>query len=251
VSRESVELDYRNKVGQIGRAALHALFPNDIEYYFLAIELVDSNGNSVDYFAWPILPDEIRQTDQEITRVGKTIGGVSVLKNTTFVPKMISMRGDFGRRFKIILGGNPLEFGGFRLSQQSGKFSITPPNFLQNPIPQFSSFAKNGYGCIKVLQSIKDKSKQLDENGKPFSVYLYNPILGNNYQVEFTNFTHMQDKNNYNMIPAYSMQLTAVAPLDSVLSRVANLTSTVKNLAISNLQKGANRVASNLRATLG
>jgi hypothetical protein len=247
MSVATTEASFKSKVAQIGRAGLHALFPKDIEYYFLAIELVDSQGNTVDYFAWPILPDEIKETQTEITNIRKTMGGVNVLKNPTFNPRTISIRGDFGRRFKLLLDGKPIELGGFSLSMQNGKFNINPPNLLDSNVAQFSSFVKSGYGCVKVLESIKEKSKKLDGDQQPFALYLYNPILGNNYQVEFNSFSQRQDKSEYNMRPAYDIQLTAIAPLDSVLSRRANLKSVLKNLSLSNLQKTANSVASGLR----
>lgn len=248
MSRESVESNFKDRVNDVGRAALAALFPNDIEEYLLALELVDSGGNTVDYFAWPILPDEIRDTHQEITTVKKTIGGIYVLKNTTFAPRQISISGTFGRRFKLLLNNHPVSFAGFSASQKNGKFNISAPNFLGKKVPEFSSFAKSGYGCIKVLESMKEKSKQVDGRGKPHSLYLYNPILGNNYQVEFMNFSHMQDKDQHNRVPAYSMQLTAVAALDSVLGY--SIQTNVKNITISSLQKMANNVANNLRSVL-
>ncbi len=251
MSLEATKSSFRSKLSQVGRATLNTLFPKDIELYMLSMELVNSQGQTVDYFAWPILPDEIRETNTEITNIRKTMGGVNVLKNPTFVPAQISIRGDFGRSFKILLGGQQIQFAGFGLSTSDGKFNITPPNTLENPIPQFSTFAKTGYGCVKLLEAIRDKSKKLDSDGKPFSLYLYNPILGGNYQVEFNSFQQMQDKNHYNMFPAYNMQLTGIAPLDSVLSRRANIRSALKNLSIHNLQKTANTVASSLRLIPG
>lgn len=248
MSTQAVEQRFKNAVTTLGRAALSALYPKDFEAYLLAIELVNSQGVTVDYFAWPILPEEIRETDSTITNVRKTLSGVNVLKNPTFNPRSISIRGDFGRRFKLLLGGQNVVFAGFGFSMQSGKFSVSSPKFLQNPVPQFSSFAKTGYGCVKLLEGIKEKSKTLDEDGKPYIVYLYNPILGNNYQVEFVSFTQAQDKGHYNMFPMYNIQLTAIAPLDAVLSRGQNLKSAIKNLKVNLLQKAANSIANNLRA---
>lgn len=248
MSRESIEADFKSKQLAIGRAALSALFPNDFESYMLALELVNSSGDTVDYFSWPILPDEIRETHQEITRVSKTIGGVYTLKNSTFTPRQISFRGTFGRRFKLLLNNNQVSFAGFSLSQKNGKFSITPPNLLGSKVPEFSSFAKTGYGCIKVLESMKEKSKAVDENGKSYALYFYNPILGNNYQVEINTFVHSQDKDQNNMLPAYSMQMTAVAPLDTLFARKrGRFESAVVNLSVSMLQKKANNITNSLK----
>lgn len=250
MSIQSVKNTFKERVSQLGKAALSALYPNDFPYFFIAFELVDSQNNSVDYFAFPILPDEIRETHQEITTVRKTIAGVYTVKNPSFTPRQISIRGTFGRSFKILLGGQQVEFAGFNLSIKNGKFNVSPPNFLENPVPQFSTFAKTGYGCIKVLEAIKEKSKKLDDYQKPFSLYLYNPILGGNYQVEFNSFTHMQDSDRSNMIPTYNVQLTAVASLDSILSGKANFKSALKNLAIGELQKDANRLANRVKSKL-
>lgn len=247
MSREVVENSFRTQLANIGRNALSALYPNDINLALIALELVDSNGSTVDYFAWPIMPSEIRETHQEITNIRKTIGGVYVLKNTTFAPRQISLSGTFGRRFKLLINGKQLELAGFRFSINSGKINIDPPNFLDKKVPEFSSFAKNGYGCIKIIEAMKEKSKKLDANGKPYSLYFYNPLFGNNYQIEIINFSHMQDENAHNMLPAYSLQCVAVAPLDSVLSRLSNINSALKNITFASLQKGANAIVSNLK----
>lgn len=245
---QDVEERFKSQSKRLGQAALHALYPKDFAYYFLALQLVDSSNNTIDYFSWPILPDEIREVQSEVTNVKKTIGGVHVLKNPTFTPRQISIKGDFGRRFKLLLGGTKVEFAGFNFSINSGKFNIANNNLLDGIVPQFSSFAKTGYGCIKVLEAIKEKSKKLDSNNKPYSLYLYNPILGNNYLVEFVTISHFQDKDRYNMIPAYQLQLVAIAPLDNIVSRVNNIKSALKNLTLAGLQKTANSVASSLRS---
>lgn len=242
ITARDVENQFIAQASSLGRALLSALYPSDIEYYMLALELVDSQGNTVDYFAWPILPDELSEVDLTLTNVRKTMMGVNVQKNQTFNPKSISLRGDFGRRFKILLGGNQVVFAGFGLSTTNGKFSITSPNFLSSEPPQFSTIAKTGYGCVKLLESIKDKSKQLDGHGRPFSLFLYNPILGNNYQVEFVSFKHSQDKDHYNMYPNYNIQLIATAPFEQTLRQ------RIKTLTVGFFQNRVNKLASNLRS---
>jgi hypothetical protein len=139
MAKQNFEEKFIQQVGQIGRAVMAAIFPKDFEYYALSIELCDSKGNVVDYFAWPILPHELYETHREITKVTKTMGGVSVYNNATFNPRAIVIKGDFGRRFKILLNGQAFEFGGIHVGISQGKFSVTAPNLLENPIPQFSS----------------------------------------------------------------------------------------------------------------
>lgn len=247
MSLEAIKLDYRSKLSRLGKAGLNAIFPKDQEYYLLALELVDSQKNTVDYFAWPILPVELRETHVESTTISRSLASVIALKNPTFNPRQIHITGTFGRDFKLLLGSSSIAFAGFSFSINNGKFDITAPNLLGNTIPQLSSFAKSGYGCVKVLEAIKEKSKKLDQFQKPYTVYLYNPILGNNYVVEFNSFSHLQNNSTYNMVPMYDIQLTAVASLDSVLSYGNNIKSALKNLTLSNIQKTASNVASGLR----
>lgn len=242
---------FRSKLAQLGRGTLHALFPNDFEFYSISLELVDSQGNTVDYFIWPINPKEIKEVQPEITNIRKTIGGVNVLKNSTFNPRTVLIRGNFGRDFVMLAGGQEFIFAGFGVSIRNGRFSVQKPDLLNNPIPQFSTFIKTGYGCVKLLESMKEKSRGLDEWKKPHSLYLYNPILGNNYQVEFKDFSPSQDEQNSNMLPTYNLTLVAVASLDSVFSRRANLNSGIKLTALSHLQKTANTLANNLKISLG
>lgn len=250
MSAQAVEKRFKEQLDNLGRNSLHALFPKDIEAYYIGLELVNSRGATVDYFAFPILPDEIRETDTTLTNVRKTMSAVNVMKNSTFNPRQIFIKGDFGRKFKLILGGKEIVFAGFGFSTTGSKFKIVPPGSLETLVPEFSSIAKSGYGCVKLLESIKEKSKQLDSEGKSHSLYLYNPILGNNYQVEFASFTQSQDKSHYNMFPTYTLQLTAVAQLDSILSRARNIKNAVKNLSINGLQKAANLLASDLKKTI-
>lgn len=250
MSVERTKNSYRARTAEIGRAALHALYPNDFEFYSVALELVDSQGNTVDYFIWPINPKEIKESQPEITNIRKTIGGVNVLKNSTFNPRTISIRGNFGRDFVALLGGQEFVFAGFGVSIRNGKFTIDKPDFLSNPVPQFSTFIKTGYGCVKLLESIKNKSRGVDEWNKPYSLYFYNPILGNNYQVEFKDFTPFQEERMANMIPSYNLTMVAVASLDSVLSRLTNLRSALKLTGMAHLQRTANTLANNLKISL-
>jgi hypothetical protein len=238
----AIDIKYSDLLKNIGKGAANALFPEEIPYYFLAFELFDSKGKTVDYFAFPVLPDEIQDSQPEITTIRKSIGAVSVLKNPTFNPRQINIRGDFGRKFRVLINGQKFDFAGIGAvikSIKNKKFSFKGA--------QFSSFAKNGYGCVKAIESIKEKSKQLDEYQKPHTLVLYNPILGNNYVVEFNNFTHKQDNGRYNMISGYAIQLTAVAPLNNLLSSSQNLLNSVKNISFGSLQKKANSIANKVK----
>lgn len=248
---EALESKRRSLVSTIGKAALHALYPKDFEYYLLALELVNSKGIAVDYFAFPILPHQIEERQVEITNVKKTMGGVTVLKTPTFIPVDITLSGDFGKKFKLTLGGRQIEFAGIRFSLSNGVFNVQadPLGNLLDKVSVFSSFAKTGYGCIKTIEAMKNKSKGLDSFGKPFSLYMYNPILGNDYQVEVLTFSHSQDRDQNNMVPKYSMAMKAVAPLSALTDW--NSFSGIRNIAINAVQGRLNNVLNRARTSIG
>lgn len=247
MSVASLNSRQRSLVNQIGKAGLHALYPKEFEHYFFSLELVDHAGNTIDYFAFPILPSSFSEEHQELTNIKKSMGGVVSIKNQTFVPKTINIKGDFGKKLKILLGGKQIEVFGLRFSIKDGNFGISgdPLGNLKKKFTQFSSFAKTGYGCVKIIEAMKDKSNQLVD-GKPTRLYCYNSMTGNNYQVEINRFTHAQDKQSFNMIPNYTLQMTAVAELDSLLE--FNPFSTVKNLGVNLLQRTTNNVVNRVTA---
>jgi hypothetical protein len=237
----------RSLISTIGKAGLHALFPKDFEHYFFSLELVDSNGRTVDYFSFPILPSSFSEEHSEITNIKKSMGGVVAIKNQTFVPKQINIRGDFGKKIKILLGGKIIELFGLKFSIKNGNFGVegNPLGNLKRKHVQFSSFAKTGYGCVKIIEAMKDKSLQVDPiTQKPYSLYCYNSMTGNNYQVEIKRFTHSQDKSSFNMIPSYNLSMVATATLDSLVDY--SPFSSVKNLGIGLLQRTTNNVVNRI-----
>jgi len=247
---QDIKNRFNERLGDLGSAAMHALFPNDFEYYLFALELVNSAGDSVEYFTFPVTPQSVEEVKREITNVRKSMGGVNVIKNPSFVPREINIIGDFGRVFKVVINSQRVEFSGLRFSTNNGFFKKPNPGQISRPTPVFSSFAKTGYGCVKIIEAIREKSKQLDEFNKPYGLYCYNPILGNNYQVEFVSMTHRQDKESNNMIPRYNIQLIATAPLESLLSSRKNIASAIRNLSFANIQKTANRLSSRIRRSI-
>ena len=63
----------RSLLTSIGRAGLNALFPNDFEFYMVALELVDSESRTIEYFSFPILPSNIREQSTPITNIKKYV----------------------------------------------------------------------------------------------------------------------------------------------------------------------------------
>lgn len=239
---------YTDLLNQIGKAAANALFPNDIEYYFVALELVDSRGNAVDYFSFPIMPSSIRYMENEIANIKKSAGGITALSSTTFVPIDISLSGNFGRSFKFLVGNSQFNANAFRFSTESGNYSpLDAVATVKNAV--FDPKIKTGYGCIKVLNAIYTKSRMLDDNNQPHRLYLYNPALGMNHLVKAINLSLSQNGKEENMIWQYNISLKAIAPLSAIKPDLQK--SLIKGLAFDFTQKRLTNVLSSIKKSIG
>jgi hypothetical protein len=231
-------------VNSIGQAALNSLFPNDFEFYLVALELLTSDNKTVDYFAFPVSPNSISQIEPQLTNIKKTAGGIVSLITPTFVPKTISIKGNFGRKFRILLKNNvSIDFSAFKFSGVTTKEKISNI-FSSLKQAVFDPSIKSGYGATKYLQAIADKSTAVDDNGNSFKLFFYNPILGNNYLVEVIDF-EMSMSMESNRIPNYTLQLKAIAPLEAISNFNSN--SMTKILTSNILSKGVNQLAVNIR----
>jgi len=191
-----------NMKNAIGQAGLHALFPEEFEYYTLSFELLDSNGDTVDYFVFPITPQGLKKKENSIKSIVKTAYGVTTFKNPTFAPIEYELSGNFGRDLKVLIGR----------SQESVSFRAL--NFKK----AFSTTIKTGYGCIKILENIFKQSKKLDSNNKSHTLIMYNPAFGDAFVVEPMSFEVSMDSEGSNMLHGYNMSLMAVAPVTAILS---------------------------------
>ena len=121
-------------ISTVGRSALHALYPNDHEYYMIALELVNHAGDPIDYLAFPVMPSELKRMKQELTTIKNTMGGIVSLSTKKFIPIQFSLSGTFGRMFRVVLRGSNLTFAGLRYSSLNGVFkkahNSTPPSKL-------------------------------------------------------------------------------------------------------------------------
>ena len=238
-----VRAQVNDLVGSIGRAALNAQYPNDFEYYICSLELVDSQDRTVDFFTFPVMPSSIVQTEPQIVNIKKTAGGITSLNTTTFQPVDILLDGNFGRRLRLLIGVNVVDFAAIRYSTQSGDYGQD----AQTRSPIFNSTIKTGYGCMKILQAIYRKARGVDDQGNPFKLYFYNPAVGDNFLVKPINLQLMQNKQE-NMIWNYSLSLTAIAPATangrSIKQTIgASITSSI-------LTKGANQLVDSIRGSI-
>jgi hypothetical protein len=247
MSLRSITREYNQQVSQLGRSLLHTVFPSDFEVYMMALELTDADGNTIDYLSFPIMPESIQKTELKRTTIKKTSSGVTVMSSATFTPEEITIKGNFGRSFKIMLGKEPSPQG-VAFSIPGGKLNLTEKRSIKTP--NFSIGVKNGYGATKILQSIINKSNGVGNDGRPFRLYFYNMALGESYLVAVPQSGLQLSMNQEkNMIWEYTLNLTTIAPLS--LSFFDNTkTSFSRLLSTSLVQSGLNKLGSNIANTI-
>ncbi len=238
MSLEFVKKTLVTKLGALGKVGLNGLYPNDFELYVFALELVNSKGDTEEYFVFPINPTNFDESSQANTSVVKTMGGVVTIDSNTFDPVDIIMGGNFGRKLKFLIGGEQIDFGALSYSTRSGVYKNAKDTFKKGV---FNSKIKSGYGCIKLLQSFQTKSTGLDQYNKPYSLYLYNLALGNSYLIKILNLTFKQDMSS-NGIWNYSMQIKGLGTMDSIEGGRSQ-GSLSASLAAAKIVQGAANVA--------
>lgn len=237
----------------IGIEAVSRLYPNDFEVYMVALELTDSQDNMIDYLVFPVLPDSITKTEPTRTNIKKSLAGVTVLTNPSYTPQEINIKGSFGRNFKILRGKQ----SGSAFSVNAGKYDLysvkSKTMALNMNFGEFDLGIKTGYGVLKILKAMCDKSIALDENGKPMRLYFYNMPLGESYLVAIppSGVQYSQDVSK-NMIWNYNLTMMTVAPLEAVRSQSKGASSLVNDLLPSLVQMGVSSLASGVeKATRG
>jgi hypothetical protein len=245
-SLTSVYQNTLSVVSTMGKAALHALVPDDFEYYMCALELIDSQGNTRAYMNFPVMPNNIMENKTQIATITKTNNGVVTQFNSSFNPRDISIQGTFGRKLRLVSGTYaPEDDRGISL------FSVGVP-----AIDMFTAQkvdVRTGYGLVKILQKIVQRSQQLDFYYKPYVLVFYNYALNTHYIVEVMQDSYSQSMEN-NCLWYYSLEMKAVAPADLVRNNEDHATT------VAFLQKvGSQAIASSAqnilqdvnRATLG
>lgn len=243
------ELDtVMNMAKSIGGQALASLYPNDFEWYMVALELADSDDNTIDYLTFPIMPDSISKTEPTRTNIKKSMAGVTVLSTPSYSPQEINIKGSFGRQFKILINPKPdVSINSSSKSVSAGKchlFDITKKSISGLAFSNFNLNVKTGYGVMKILQAMASKSVGLDDKGKPLRLYFYNMALGESYLVAIppSGVQFSQDLSK-NMIWNYNLTLIALAPLEAV-SNDDDDKSLLDKLLPSMIQTGVSEVAS-------
>lgn len=229
---------YNRMVSAIGKSALATLHPNDFEVYLMALELIDSDGNTVDSLSFPVMPNHIQKNHVSRINVKKSANGLVVLTSNSDAPSDITIRGDFGRSFKLMLQPNSESVEGFAFRG------------IQFNKPSFDVSVKTGYGAFKILQSLIERVTELDDRGYPHRLILYNMALGEIYicvpSPNAVMFHQIQDRN---MIWQYAITFTILGNLYDVKTAEKRNAST-ELLKTSIMQNAVNIVGSEIKSIL-
>lgn len=231
----NIENEVSGVLTTIGKAGLHALAPDNFEYYLCSFELLDSSGNTNGFLNFTVMPNNIMETKNPISSIIKTNTGITTLFNSTFSPIDISIQGTFGKKLKILFGNK----------------DVKKPEGI--PILNGNIFGdiqmKTGYGIIKSLKFIMDESNKLDENGKPNILIFNNYALNTSYIVEVKQYSFSQSVEN-NTIWYYSVEMKAVAPSSSIKIQDGKKSffGSIASLLIS---KGLNKILSEISKKIG
>ena len=213
---EKIRETWKKKGIALGQTAasllMSSLYPVDFEAYMVAFELCDSKGKTLDFFTFPIMPNELSIEETLPTRVENTFGGVNAISSNVYVPKKISLRGNFGRQFRLIMRG----FRTFDLPLFQIKGPIQERDYgeggKQFKPKEILNTLKTGYGCFKVLQSIINRSVEVDKHGNCNKLYMYNLAYGESYLVKAKSFRGSQSL-GLNGIWSYDLSLESICPL--------------------------------------
>lgn len=190
-----------NAIGNVGsesvKSTLNILFPRDFELYLVSLELTNYNDVVEDYFTFPINPQSISKSEMYSKNIDRTYGAVVVNKTGSFTPQDITLKGNFGKSFKMLV---------------RNKSSIPFVSIYKRQSGEFSSVIKNGYGSFKVLQDICKRSNDLD-NGRPKRLYFHNFMLGESYLVEVLDFNGDMNMSS-NMIWNYTLRMKILTPIN-------------------------------------
>ena len=190
-----------------GKAALSAIFPVEFELYALALELKDSLKMTKMYMTFPVMASSITESYPSRIATQQTLTGTYTVLNPNFSPRIITINGNFGKSFKLDSSAIATDLYG-----KIAKLNVWQRSYKGQGTPTFVPGIHTGYGYVKKLQMMLEESTTLS-NGKPYSLYLYNLSLGENYQVVMMpQGINLSQNMSTNGIWNYSFSLYAIAP---------------------------------------
>lgn len=239
-------------ISSVGRAAIHAMYPSEIEHYAFSLELATFDGETVDYLTFPIMPSGISKTENNRINIKKSYAGVTVINSKSFTPQNLTIKGNFGRAFKILIeSGTPSIFRAIKYSYKNGIKDVSDLDQakLSSESRNFDPTIKTGYGCIQILKAIINKAAGTDDKGRPFKLFAYCPALGESYLVvpDPSGLTITLNDSSQNMIHNYSLNLIVVAPITGNNLQGKNASGMKNILAFDLIQKSSSIFVSGLK----
>lgn len=223
---DTVKAEFYDLLRSTGRAMAHGIFKNDFEYYAVSFELLDWKGQVVDMLILPVMPSSISESQPNIANVKKTSSAVVSLYNPSFVPQDISLSGNFGRKFRVLLGLDTVNAAAFTFNKDA----------LEDGSSEFNIGIKTGYGVSKRLQRIFKNALRVDNEGRGYKLIYNNYAFNSSFVVEVMTHRFEQDESK-NMIWNYNINMRTLAPAAAI--RGAKASSMVSLLTFSSLQKAA------------
>lgn len=216
----------RSTLIKTGRAAIHAMAPDEYEYYLCSLELLNGEGVRKGFISFVVMPDQIVETHTPIQTMVKTHSGIVTTFNPSFSPIDIQISGTFGKKFRLVTG----------LSDPTKKRNGL--NLTFGKVASATVGAKSGYGLIKILEHILKTSEKLDDNDKPYFVIFNNYAFNTHYIVNIMNYSFQQSYDQ-NMIWHYSISMKAVAlkPKELGMSTASFLASVAANTMANGMTK--------------
>lgn len=234
----SIENAARKHLGvltSIGKVGLNIIHPKEFELYLCALELTDENYNTLKYFVFPVMPTNMDETQTLSSNIKKTLGGVVVLNTPTFIPRDIVIAGTFGRKFRVLLGDDMVDF----TSSFTTTGGVSPSSIAGGVGQIFDDRIKTGYGCLKILEEIVNAANIVDNIGSRRLIF-HNPALGNSYLIKPMSLKLSQSQET-NMIWSYSLSMKAIASLEHLMSSQKLQNERLRLDATGYIQQATNR----------
>lgn len=187
---------------------LAAQYPREFEVYMVALELTTYNDKPLRYLTFPVNPQSITKSEPSLKSIKKTLGGVTINKSSDFIPQDLTIKGNFGRNWKILTDFSKLtqtEFTAIEIKRPNTSLSSSV-----NEEEVLVSWIKSGYGVNKVLQDIIHESDGIDKE-RTRKLYFHNFPFGESYLIEVKDIQWDQTLQN-NMMWGYTLSATIVAP---------------------------------------
>lgn len=225
---------------EVGRSALHAVAPDDIEYYLCSLELVDSDLNRHGFISFVVMPDQLSENHQPIQTVTKTHQGIITTFNDSFAPVDISCAGTFGRKFRIISGIRDVAGS----SKTTALLNLNLGAIKGFKLGTVDFGVKSGYGLTKILEHILSTANHTADNGRPYFLLYKNYSFNTQYVVDVVSYSFSQSLAS-NMMWNYQFQLRGVAK-DLHITQKDDLVKKLKTVSGTAISNGLTKIITHM-----